>query len=202
MGSSSPHAIQAAAAQFYHTVIGYDAVPDAREGRHDVFLLNSQDLTRASIGPVPNRPEAYPDWLGFVRVANLDDALAKATALGARVLLAPKINRARHPPRDPGRPGRRRHWPRGTEQPNRIGDTKTMKKRIHIFLLSAALAGSVLLLGACVGYVGGGPDYYGPVYGGAVFYGHPYYGGGFFGGPKVRPALAPTGGGFASQNPS
>ena len=80
----------AAAAQFYHTVIGYDAVPDTREGRHDVFLLSSQGLARASIGPVPNRPEAYPDWLGFVRVANLDDALAKATALGAHVLLAPK----------------------------------------------------------------------------------------------------------------
>jgi predicted enzyme related to lactoylglutathione lyase len=80
----------AAAAQFYHAVIGYDAVPDTREGRQDVFLLNSQGLTRASIGPIPNRPEAYPDWLGFVRVANLDDALAKATALGAHVLLAPK----------------------------------------------------------------------------------------------------------------
>jgi predicted enzyme related to lactoylglutathione lyase len=80
----------AAAAQFYHAAIGYEAVPDAREGRHDVFLLNSQGFTRASIGPIPHRPEAYPDWLGFVRVGNLDDALAKATTLGARVLLAPK----------------------------------------------------------------------------------------------------------------
>jgi len=80
----------AAAAQYYHAVIGYDAVPDTREGRHDVFLLNSQGLARASVGPVPNRPEAYPDWLGFIRVANLDNAVAKATALGARVLLAPK----------------------------------------------------------------------------------------------------------------
>jgi hypothetical protein len=62
-----------------------------------------------------------------------------------------------------------------------------MKKRIHIFLLSATLAGSVLLLGACVGgYVAVGPDYYGPVYGGPVFYGHPYYGGGFWGGPGGR----------------
>ncbi|HXC01541.1 MAG TPA: hypothetical protein VNU49_02740 [Opitutaceae bacterium] len=63
-----------------------------------------------------------------------------------------------------------------------------MKKRIHIFLLTATLAGSVLLLGACVGgYVAvGPPDYYGPVYGGAVFYGHPYYGGGFWGGPGGR----------------
>jgi predicted enzyme related to lactoylglutathione lyase len=80
----------AAASQFYHAVLGYDATPDTREGRQDVFLLNSQGFTRASLGPLPSRPEAYPEWLAFVRVANLDDALAKATSLGARVLVTPK----------------------------------------------------------------------------------------------------------------
>jgi uncharacterized protein len=80
----------AAASQFYHAVLGYEIAPDNREGRNDVFLLNSQGFTRASLGPIPNRPEAYPEWLGFVRVANLDDALAKAAVLGGRVLLAPK----------------------------------------------------------------------------------------------------------------
>jgi uncharacterized protein len=79
-----------AASQFYHAVLGYDAALDTREGRQDVFLLSSQNMSRASIGPIPNRPEAYPDWLGFVRVDKLDDALAKATSMGARVLLAPK----------------------------------------------------------------------------------------------------------------
>ncbi len=44
------------------------------------------------------------------------------------------------------------------------------------FALSAILAGAAaLLLGACVGYVDGDPDYYGPRYGGPVYYGHPYY---------------------------
>jgi predicted enzyme related to lactoylglutathione lyase len=80
----------AKAAQFYHAVFGEEIVPDTREGRTDSFLLNSQGFTRASIGPIPNRPEATPEWLGFIRVANLDDAIAKATSLGARVLLAPK----------------------------------------------------------------------------------------------------------------
>jgi predicted enzyme related to lactoylglutathione lyase len=79
-----------AASQFYHAVLGYDAVLDTRENRQDVFLLSSQGFTRASIGPIPNRPEAYSDWLAFVRVENLDDTIAKATALGAHVLLAPK----------------------------------------------------------------------------------------------------------------
>jgi hypothetical protein len=80
----------AAASQFYHSVFGYDAAADTREGRADVYLLSSQTFTRASIGPIPQRPEAYPDWLGFVRVENLDDALTKATSLGAHVLLSPK----------------------------------------------------------------------------------------------------------------
>lgn len=79
-----------AAAQYYHAVLGYTAEPDNRESRPDVFLLSSQQFTRASIGPIPDRPEAYPDWLGFVRVKNLDEAIAKATALGAHVLLTPK----------------------------------------------------------------------------------------------------------------
>ena len=78
------------ASRFYHAVVGYDAVQDARAGRQDVYLLNSQGFTRASLGPLPDRPEARPDWLGFVRVANLDDALSRAAGLGARVLLPPK----------------------------------------------------------------------------------------------------------------
>jgi hypothetical protein len=65
-----------------------------------------------------------------------------------------------------------------------------MKRPIQNFLLGALLAGSLMLLGACVGgYVGvdAGPDYYGPAYGGAVMFGHPYYGGGgFWGGPGGR----------------
>lgn len=80
----------AAASQFYRALIGYDSVPDTREGRNDVFLLNSNGFARASIGPIPDRPEAYPDWLGFVRVADLGRTLAEATALGAHVLLAPR----------------------------------------------------------------------------------------------------------------
>lgn len=80
----------AAASQFYQTVLGYKTEQDTRDGRQDVFLLVSQGFTRASIGPIPDRPEAYPDWLGFVRVENIDDTVSKATGLGAHVLVAPK----------------------------------------------------------------------------------------------------------------
>jgi predicted enzyme related to lactoylglutathione lyase len=42
--------------QFYHAVFGQEIVPDTREGRTDSFFLNSQGFTRASIGPIPDRP--------------------------------------------------------------------------------------------------------------------------------------------------
>jgi predicted enzyme related to lactoylglutathione lyase len=81
----------AAAAQFYHAVFGQEVSPDTRDGQTtSSFLLSSQGFVRASVGPIPDRPEAKPEWLGFVRVANLDDAIAKATSLGAHVLLQPR----------------------------------------------------------------------------------------------------------------
>ena len=84
-----------AASQFYHAVLGYEAVADNRDNRQDVFLLNSQGLSRAAVGPIPARDDARPEWLNFIRVANLDDAVARATKLGGRVLLAPKSTPAR-----------------------------------------------------------------------------------------------------------
>jgi hypothetical protein len=61
-----------------------------------------------------------------------------------------------------------------------------MKPWIQYLILSFVLGCSVIVLAACVGYVGP-DDYYGPAYGGAVIYGHPYYGGGgFWGGPGGR----------------
>jgi hypothetical protein len=62
-----------------------------------------------------------------------------------------------------------------------------MKTFLKNIVLGAVLLASAAMLGACVGYVDGGPDYYGPAYGGVVIYGHPYYGGGgYWGGPGGR----------------
>ena len=47
-------------------------------------------------------------------------------------------------------------------------------------LCGVLVAGSALLFTACVGYVEGSPDYYGPRYGGAVYYGNPYFHDSFF----------------------
>ncbi len=49
-----------------------------------------------------------------------------------------------------------------------------MKPLFSSLLAALLLAGSAFLVSACVGYVDGDPDYYGPAYG-DVYYGHPYY---------------------------
>jgi predicted enzyme related to lactoylglutathione lyase len=76
----------AAAGGFYQKVIGYTVTPDSRPGRSGTFILESGGYARASLAPLPDRPNARPAWLLFVRVGNIGDSLAKVTALGGRVL--------------------------------------------------------------------------------------------------------------------
>jgi hypothetical protein len=82
----------AKAGQYYRSVAGYEVVPDTRTARADSFVLVSGGYSRASVLPVPNRPKARPIWLLFVKVASVNDTIARATALGGRVLRAPSGN--------------------------------------------------------------------------------------------------------------
>ena len=77
-------------AGFYREIFGYDVAPDLRTERNDDFLLSSGGLARAGVVPLPIRDDAQSGWLGVVRVANLDDALRRAVALGGEVLLPPR----------------------------------------------------------------------------------------------------------------
>ena len=78
-----------AAGLYYHTVIGYDRIPDTRTEQPNNFVLVSGGYSRASVSPVPNRPRAHPAWLLFIRVASVKDTVAKAVSLGGRVLVPP-----------------------------------------------------------------------------------------------------------------
>ncbi len=80
----------AAAALFYHTVLGYEVLPDERTNRPNTFLFSSGGFARASLAPLPNRPNAKPGWLLFVRVANIQESAELAATLGGRILVAPK----------------------------------------------------------------------------------------------------------------
>ena len=81
-------------AAFYQTVFNYDVFPfDTPRGANSL-LLASGNYARASVNPLPaQRPDIHPYWLGFVRVADVDAAAAKAGSLGGRVLVPPHLDR-------------------------------------------------------------------------------------------------------------
>ena len=75
---------------FYEQVIGYQSAPDFRTERKDDYLLSSGDVARAGVAPLPDREDAKPGWLGVVRVASIDEAVARTVRLGGEVLVAPR----------------------------------------------------------------------------------------------------------------
>jgi hypothetical protein len=79
----------AAEGRFYSSIAGWDVLPDTRSDRPNVFVLASGGYSRASVAPLPPRPQAKPAWLLFFRVADVKAAAAKAISLGGRVLVAP-----------------------------------------------------------------------------------------------------------------
>jgi predicted enzyme related to lactoylglutathione lyase len=82
----APKAVSA----FYAGVFKYAVTPDTRTARKGDYLLNSDDLPRGGVAPLPEREEAQPGWIGVVRVEKMDETLARVTALGGEVLLAPR----------------------------------------------------------------------------------------------------------------
>jgi len=77
-----------ASADFYRQVFSYDVAPDSREGKSNELLLSSGSLNRGGISVLPDQEGAKPGWLGVVRVANLDETLARVPALGGQVVVA------------------------------------------------------------------------------------------------------------------
>jgi predicted enzyme related to lactoylglutathione lyase len=77
-----------AAADFYRQVFNYDVTPDSRMGKKTELLFSSGAFNRAGVSPLADRAGAKPGWLGVVRVANLDETLTTAAALGGEVVVA------------------------------------------------------------------------------------------------------------------
>lgn len=75
---------------FYRKVIDYDMAPDTRTERKNDFLLSSGGLARAGVAPLPEWEDAKAGWLGVVRVASIDEALARVAKLGGEVLVSPR----------------------------------------------------------------------------------------------------------------
>jgi predicted enzyme related to lactoylglutathione lyase len=78
-----------AAAGFYRQVFNYEVAPDARTGKSNELLFSNGAFNRGGVSVLPDREDAKPGWLGIIRVANLDETLARVPTLGGEVMVAP-----------------------------------------------------------------------------------------------------------------
>lgn len=84
------------AAAFYQKLFGYDVYPVSSGGerRGEHLILASGGFARASVAPPPpSRPDAHSHWLNFVRVADVQETVARVQTLGGRVLVTPRVER-------------------------------------------------------------------------------------------------------------
>jgi predicted enzyme related to lactoylglutathione lyase len=78
-----------AAGDFYRQVFGYEVAPDARMEKKNQLLFSTGAINRGGVSVLPDREDAKPGWLGVIRVANLDETLARVPVLGGEVVAAP-----------------------------------------------------------------------------------------------------------------
>jgi predicted enzyme related to lactoylglutathione lyase len=78
-----------AGAEFYRQIFSYDVTPDGRTGKKAELMLSVGDYNRGGVSVLSNGKDAKPGWLGVIRVANLDERLARVAGLGGEVVIAP-----------------------------------------------------------------------------------------------------------------
>jgi hypothetical protein len=78
-----------AAADFYRQIFNYEVTPDARMGKKTELLLASGAFNRGGVSILSNDKDAKPGWLGIIRVANLDETIARVPKLGGEIVIAP-----------------------------------------------------------------------------------------------------------------
>ena len=81
-------------AAFYQTLFDYEVFDLPADEGAEHLMFASGNYARASANSLPaNKPNAHPHWLNFVRVEDADKMVAKAVALGGRVLVEPRVDR-------------------------------------------------------------------------------------------------------------
>jgi predicted enzyme related to lactoylglutathione lyase len=81
-----------AAIAFYTEVIGWKTMPFG-EGADPYMMWASEQGPLGGVYPLPDQAKAMgapPHWMGHVEVANVDETIAKAKGLGARVYVEPQ----------------------------------------------------------------------------------------------------------------
>ena len=77
------------ASNFFHTALYYDVAAETKGSRKSEFVLSSGGSARAGIAPRPEGENVNSSWLGIIRVADIDQTLAKVAGLGGEVLVPP-----------------------------------------------------------------------------------------------------------------
>jgi predicted enzyme related to lactoylglutathione lyase len=81
-------------AKFYKAVFGYDVFDLPSDDGLEHVILSSQDFARAGINSLPkDTHHRHPHWLNFIRVKDTAEAVAKAEALGGKILVEPRVDR-------------------------------------------------------------------------------------------------------------
>jgi predicted enzyme related to lactoylglutathione lyase len=78
-----------ATADFYRDALGFDVAPETKPDRKSDYILSTAGQARGGVAPLPQGDDVRPSWLGVIRVADLDQTLAKVPGLGGEVLVAP-----------------------------------------------------------------------------------------------------------------
>lgn len=74
------------ARDFYAALVGYETRDVRADDQHVVHVMLHDGIPRAGVIELPAEP-IEPHWLPYVRVADLDAALARASSLGGRLLV-------------------------------------------------------------------------------------------------------------------
>jgi uncharacterized protein len=93
---TSLHAKDAGAeAAFYQNLLGYDVFDLPSEDGLVHLILSTDNYARASANDLErDSARRRSHWLNFVRVDNAAETAAKVIAMGGRVLVAPRVDRA------------------------------------------------------------------------------------------------------------
>ena len=77
-------------AAFYQDVFGFEVFDMSADAPEEHLVLASQQFARASVNapPAAAQPPPQPHWISYVRVSSVADTVARAAALGGRVLVA------------------------------------------------------------------------------------------------------------------
>ena len=76
---------------FYQDLGNFEVVPGDPVGNAASYTLQAEGYARAVLLEIPpERIELRPEWIYFVRVADVATSVAKAVELGGRVIVAPR----------------------------------------------------------------------------------------------------------------